>query len=353
MRRFALSLAVVIIFVILTQRLIGWDELLGPWLTLENPIMILGPVALLAVSYLVRTLRVYRYFGFKRGFGAMTRLLLQHNAWVVLLPMRAGEIAFPVLMRRYFAVPVERSVPALVWLRLMDLHTLVLALLVVFSLIWRSTAVIAITVTWAALLLAGFYLARRLSEVKPKLDPTTRFAALTRGVLSAIPPSTSRVAEDWGLTTANWLLKLFAFGWIIKVFASLNYHPSLVGAVGGELSSIIPINGLGGFGTYEAGVIIAMQAVGVAWESALTGAVNLHFVSLGTAIVAALGAQLVPLRAHTATVPRMPARAALPLAIHENLRKRSAGRTRDTHSVPVEALTRNYRGPRSATRKLS
>ena len=341
MRRLALSLAVLIIFVVLNELFVGWDELLRPWLLIDNPIVVLGPCALLALSYLVRTLRVYRYFGFKRGFGAMLRLLLQHNAWVVLLPMRAGELAFPVLMRRYFVVPVERSVPALLWLRLMDFHTLILALLVTLSLVWRSTAMIAITASWAAVLLACLFLARRLSRAQPEFDPATRVAAIRRSILSAVPPSAGRVAEDWGLTAANWLLKLLAFGWIIQVFASLRYHPSLLGAVGGELSSIMPINGLAGFGTYEAGAILAMQTVGVAWESALTGAVNLHFISLGTAIVAALFSQLVPLHARaggaTPAARTMP-RAAHPRAIHVNQGVQSGRTSTASQSVRVEPV---------------
>jgi hypothetical protein len=60
----------------------------------------------------------------------------------------------------------------------------------------------------------------------------------------------------------------------------------LIGAAGGELSVIVPINGFAGFGTYETGVALGMQSVGVALSSSLAGAVNLHFVSLGTAIVA-------------------------------------------------------------------
>jgi hypothetical protein len=299
MRRLVLSLGVLVVFAVITEKLVGWDELLEPWRLIDNPLVLLGPVALLALSYLVRSLRLYRYFGLVRGFGAMLRLLLHHNAWVVLLPMRTGEIAFPVLMRRYFAVPVERSVPALLWLRLVDFHTLILALLVALSLAWRSTELAGAAAVWAALLLGFLYVARGLSRAQQRRIPKTRVATTARSLLNAVPTSADRAAEDWVLTAVNWLLKLIAFGWIVEIFASLPYLASLLGALGGEISSILPINGFGGFGTYEAGVMLAMQIVGIGWESALTGAVNLHFVSLGTAIVAALATQLVPLREPT------------------------------------------------------
>jgi hypothetical protein len=69
----------------------------------------------------------------------------------------------------------------------------------------------------------------------------------------------------------------------------------VIGAAGGELSVVIPLNGFAGFGTYETGVTFAMQLVGVTLNNALSGAVNLHFVSLGTAIVLALTAQVIGL----------------------------------------------------------
>jgi hypothetical protein len=131
MRRLFPSLAVVVLFVILAEKLVGWNALVAPWLSLGHPLALLAPILLIAASYLVRTLRVYRYFGFHHGFPAMLRLLLQHNALVVLLPLRTGELAFPVLMRRFFQMPMQQSVPALLWLRLIDLHTLVLLLLIV------------------------------------------------------------------------------------------------------------------------------------------------------------------------------------------------------------------------------
>src|SRR5687767_15917251 len=109
MRRLAVSLAIVAVFIVLVEEFFGWHSLLEPWRSLDHPAILLAPVLLIAASYLVRTLRVYRYFGFDRGFYAMLRLLLQHNALVVLLPMRTGELAFPLLMRRIFRTPVEES----------------------------------------------------------------------------------------------------------------------------------------------------------------------------------------------------------------------------------------------------
>ena len=115
-----------------------------------------------------------------------------------------------------------------------------------------------------------------------------------RSVVIAVPGTAGALAEDWFLTAANWLVKLAAFAWVIQVFSEERYVVSLVGAIAGELSAILPVNGLAGLGTYEAAVVGATRFFDVAGEAALTGAVNLHFLVLGTSILSAGCALLVP-----------------------------------------------------------
>jgi hypothetical protein len=294
MQRFAVSAAILLAFAILAEQLVGWASLLYPWLFIGNPLPVIAPVLLIAGSYLVRALRICRYFGFARDFGLCLRLLLKHNALLNLLPLRAGEAAFPVLMHRYFDVPMQRSLPALLWLRLIDLHALVLALLVTVGAASRSSLVMAAAAAWLLLPWSSL-LWPRTADAPDEQAP--RPVRVLRSLVAAMPSSAGRLTEDWFLTAANWLLKLLAFAWVLQLFAVNGYGSSLVGAVSGELAAILPISGLAGFGTYEAGVVLGMQTVGVSAENALTGAVNLHFVSLGTSLVAAALAQLIPLKA--------------------------------------------------------
>jgi hypothetical protein len=174
---------------------------------------------------------------------------------------------------------------------------LVLLLLIVISAVWRSAPTLAATVALAAAPLTCLFLARKVRRSRLALAEGTRIAGIVNSFAAAVPASPHRIVEDWSLTVANWALKLLAFGWIVQVFSRQSYQASLIGAAGGELSVVVPINSLAGFGTYEAGVALAMQSVGVALSNALAGGVNLHIVSLGTAILAALGSQLIRLPA--------------------------------------------------------
>jgi len=48
---------------------------------------------------------------------------------------------------------------------------------------------------------------------------------------------------------------------------------------------VLPVHGLAGAGTYEAGVVAALLPFGVAPAAALAGAVNLHLFLLGAALL--------------------------------------------------------------------
>ncbi|MGB4948458.1 MAG: UPF0104 family protein, partial [Candidatus Competibacter denitrificans] len=83
----------------------------------------------------------------------------------------------------------------------------------------------------------------------------------------------------------NWLVKLAVFAWILRLFAAMPGTAAVMGAIGGDLTSVLPVHGIAGAGTYEAGVVAALAPFGVAPTAALTAAVNLHLFMLGLSLV--------------------------------------------------------------------
>ena len=146
--------------------------------------------------------------------------------------------------------------------------------------------------------------------------------ALRKRLVRAVPGTLSRLSEDWMLTVTNWLLKLLAFGWRGQGFALERYAVSLIGAIAGELSTVLPINGIAGFGTYEGAIVGAMQLFGVTVDSALTGAFNLHLLVLGTSILAAGAALAIPLHRTNGSLRAAPQREIEPF-VYERARRRA------------------------------
>ena len=79
-------------------------------------------------------------------------------------------------------------------------------------------------------------------------------------------------------------MKLAVFAWVLQLFASLTTAAAFAGAIGGDLTSVLPVHGIAGAGTYEAGVVAALTPFGVPLTGALMAAVNLHLFMLGLSL---------------------------------------------------------------------
>jgi hypothetical protein len=290
MPRLALAIAILIVSAAAAQYLVGWRSLVYPWSFIDDPFALTIAVILIGATYALRAWRLFRYFELRTGFLSCLRVLSQHTLLLNVLPLNAGELAFPALMKRHFGVPLRRSLPALLWLRALDLYALLSVALLAFGM--RSgPLVLAPALVWLALPFVAFRLSRAIA---PPAEPRSKLERLARDLLAAVPKATAAFIENWALTMINWALKIAVFALIIDTFSASGYLASLAGAVGGELSAILPIQGFARIGTYEAGVVAAMRPFGIGPAEALTGAVNLHLLFLGVSIVCALLSLLIP-----------------------------------------------------------
>lgn len=272
-------------FAALVEYSVGWRSLLSPWTSIRLWQALLAIVLILA-SYVIRAQRVHRQFGGFGDFEVWLRMQLQHNALVNVLPMRTGEFAFPVLIDRYFNIPASRSLPALLWLRILDLHTLLLILILAVCWFIYPAAAIPVALMWLALLPLIVYITKRINIVSGRKDG--RVVKLVRLIIAGIPHSAAKLLESWSWTVFAWSVKLVVFGWVFSALSSSTYLTGLLGAIGGELSSILPIHGPAGAGTYEAAVTAVVVPFGGSITEAIIGGVNLHLFVLCLSIFSAL-----------------------------------------------------------------
>jgi hypothetical protein len=100
------------------------------------------------------------------------------------------------------------------------------------------------------------------------------------------------VSSWW--TLLNWTIKLAVCGWVIQQFVAINLGQSLLGAIGGELTSVLPVYSIAGAGTYEAGVVAALVVADIDHQEALKTAVNLHLFLLSCTLLSGLLSYLLP-----------------------------------------------------------
>ena len=299
--KFLLGLLIFLSCVIAVQIYYGWGRMLAPWRELA-PAALLAALVLTFVSYALRSLRVYDYFLARlRGrFMLCFKLTLQHNLLNNLLPMRTGEISFPVLMARYFDVPATASVPVLFWFRLMDLHTLIAIALLALGDAWLVQSILLpVTLLWMVLPLVAYFahkgMARKFTGAS---DGSKKFIAK---ILTSLPQTPREFWRAWLWTWINWLVKLGVFAWVFQLFAPVSWSIAGLAAIAGDLTSVLPIHGVAGAGTYEAGIVAALLPFKVAPEIALAAAVNLHLFLLGSTLLGGLVAVFLPGRIHSAS----------------------------------------------------
>jgi len=259
-----------------------------------------GVTLLFVASYAMRGARIHGEFRDElqasghgdRAYLRVLRLTLVHNALVNLLPFRSGEAAFPVLLGRWFGIGTGRAIVSLLWLRAQD-ATVVLALAALvwpgLALPWRVLAIAAIV--GGAWLVPAW---TRRHPVGPGGDPSSKLAKL-RALLER---STRRNAAGWLWTLANWVVKLVAETWLVALALGATGVPAAtaaLGAIGAELAAILPVQGVAGFGTFEAGGGALMRTQGVDLAVGLEAVLVLHAVVLALALSAgALAAAFLP-----------------------------------------------------------
>lgn len=271
---------------------VGWSTLLSPWRSL-SPWLLATAFVLTALSYVLRAVRVYDFFGdLVRGrFLRVLRLSVLHNTANNLLPMRTGEMLFPWLMSRYFGHGFLAAGASLLWIRLLDLHVLGLAGLLVLWLrdaawIWPLAALI-----WIGLLPVT---AKLIQVAANTQGGSGRLWRIARFVADAGPARPALIGRLYLWTALTWLLKLAAFAAVLRHFIAVDFWKVLSGVLGAELSTVLPFHGIAGAGSYELATVAAMVPFGVSATDALGGAVNLHLFLLGTTLILGLLALLIP-----------------------------------------------------------
>lgn len=288
------SVAIVVAYAAFIQWFWGWPVLLGQWGEI-GVVPVLSALALLVSTYFVRCYRIYDYFPNEaRGrFLPLLRLTQVHNLLNIMLPFRAGETSFPILMRTEFGVPLARSTSALFVMRLLDLHAL-LAAAGVGLVLARQDRFLGWSL-WAIYLALPLLLfplkARAFTWFAPRLPQ--RAAQMLIEIEAGMPRNARALVRAWLMTVLNWATKVAVLAWALLLMGVLPLAACFGGALGGELSSVLPVHAPGGVGTYPAGITagaisFGAEASGTALEQLGAASVNAHLLIVVSAVLGTL-----------------------------------------------------------------
>ena len=241
-----------------------------------------------ATSWLLRGLRTWILFE-QLPLTESLGISFVHNTANNLAPMRLGELALPALARWLGNVEFSVGLTGLLWIRLLDLLSLVgISICIVFL----STAGTIMLALLAALV---FLTPLLITLLVPKTQQIRlpQILEQARSQLIYEAQNGKRLHRMWRLTILAWLSKIMGMGVLLATLSGIPMTDVITTILGAELSSILPIHGLAGAGSYEAGGIIGSTLMGLSPVLALEMTIQLHIYVLSlTAVFGILGVLL-------------------------------------------------------------
>jgi len=241
-----------------------------------------------AVSWLLRGLRTWLLFEQLPLMEALGMSFV-HNTANNLAPMRLGELALPMLARWLGNVEFSVGLTSLLWIRLLDL----------ISLIGISVCIVFLptvgTIMLALLAALVFFTPLLIAIIIPKTQHIRlpQILEQARAQLIYEAQNGKRLHRMWRLTILAWLSKIMGMGVLLATLSGIPMTDVITTILGAELSSILPIHGLAGAGSYEAGGIIGSTLMGLSPVLALEMTIQLHIYVLSlTAVFGILGVLL-------------------------------------------------------------
>lgn len=246
---------------------------------------------------LIRSIRIYFSVNRQIEIKKIIPILLTYNFINFTVPFRLGEFSYVFLIRRSQMVSTSLAFTSLAFIRILD----VLFLFVVFflfslfggddSAIWGkykllsglivSVIVITVSIFWKFL--------ERIKRYVLKLKQSSHNWRLIDKILNGthvLLETLNVYRKSFFLlaifsTACIWFI-IFGFFYILasSVGTSLSFFHFSVCVLLINLTGLLPIQGIAGFGTFEGAVVLGQIGFGIPFEEALAFSVSLHILYL-------------------------------------------------------------------------
>jgi len=297
-------------------RYLDWNVALNALSQVSWPWM-LAALGVFCINYILRTIRFTLLMDSSHGrFTTRLGVVSLYGMFTYLLPVKSGELAYPVLALRHLQIPLSQSTAALITARCLDFGFIALVLpfivLVLHEslppwLIYLSMVYCTGAVTFGSMLLV--YLRR--SGTDAMLTDGANFSSSIVGRLSRSWHRLLRgLREIHGRgqyarlllsTTSIWLcVYCYYYCIVVSIGFDASWMQMMVVSVFMVPMALFPIQGVANIGTHEAAWTAAFAVFGYAIDTSLTVAVTTHVV-LFILVLLQGGAGLILISASSAT----------------------------------------------------
>ncbi|MEO2066323.1 MAG: lysylphosphatidylglycerol synthase transmembrane domain-containing protein [Desulfurobacteriaceae bacterium] len=208
----------------------------------------------------------------------LTAVMAVHTFFNNVFPFRSGEASFPIILKKFFGVELSISSGALLFARLLDLMSLSF-LFLVSSLVVASHERKLLLIPLVSILAVILVLVLALKLLKMLRNRFFVIGALFYFFNQFVSTRKLSLIALYSLLT--WLFKFSSFYFILRAAGvNLNFFQTVFVSTFGEITTVLPVHSIGGFGTYEAGLVGGFKLLGVKTSYALTVAFYFHVILL-------------------------------------------------------------------------
>ncbi|MDA3901457.1 MAG: lysylphosphatidylglycerol synthase transmembrane domain-containing protein [Spirochaetes bacterium] len=241
-----------------------------------------------------------------------------HNFFNQILPARTGELTLIYYLNRYANVSKAQGLYSLLVVRIIDLVVVAVYFLVSFILFFWGRVTLSLALFAIAAVFFSVFILFMLpfcARIARKLfhwvfRPSSESSVLIRKVghyFDSVYEGFTSASVDgalflrlvaisiliWGALYSLFYVSIVAFG------IEISYIQSIAGSTGAVLTNVLPVNGIGGFGSHEAGWTGGFMMAGLSKELALATAITSHLVIFISSASVALVSVVVRKYAHS------------------------------------------------------
>jgi hypothetical protein len=305
MKRFIIKVLSVFITVALVALLVSRTSFGDIAATLKSirPAYLAIGFLLYMMSYLLRTMRYTALLNKKIEFRDMFKVVCVHNAANNIMPARTGELSYMYLIKKWYNVPLNDGTASLIVARVLDYMTI--SLLFFISLGIEKFPGISIWIIWAILAFLGLLFIMLLLMVFYKNFinlPGNIFRRIglgnNRAAKYLLEKSNSLIMSLQSMSSHHTMFVSFLISiaiWIVIVLMywmlgtgmnlSLSFTEMIVATTFFVLATVLPVSGIGGFGTSETGWVIGLVLMGIPLKSSINMGFSLHIIILIFSII--------------------------------------------------------------------
>lgn len=264
-------------------------------LTGIEPVYLVAGFGLYVLSYFFRTLRFYILLNKLVRMKDMFNIVCVHNMANSILPARVGEISYPYLIKKIHNVPAGEGAASLVVVRVFDFITISLIFIIsamfvrdLPEVISKAIWIIAGVTIFMVLILIGL-----ANFGKSFMDVVTKIINIIgvgrNKMIKYLLQKTNETVQSFNMVNSKQVMWIFilsmliwfcnySMGYIIikEMGIRIPIFDILIGFTFSVFASILPIRGIGGFGTSEGVWTIVFMSLGVPKQLAITSGFGYH-----------------------------------------------------------------------------